>query len=1168
MPKKQSFLKATCMAVAALAALGCSQEEWTNASAPKGNTTIVASFDRPGADTRTSVVEDRKVVWNSGDAFGLFYTKEAGVNSVTPFTCSTLDETKDNTSASFGGPLDDNVRTSYAVYPYQKDRMTLEETTVTMELPAFIDYDKENQGRSNGPMYAAATDITKPIQFHHLAGLLKLTISSAIQADAKKFVITADKAIAGTCTADLGVDSPVLDVKGEGSKTIVVNLNFDTPTSIPTTFYIPVLAGTYGTLSAQLFDKDDQALFGAKEWKDIEVKRAGIRSASFGFVEINAGISSTNTAIAEAIKTVIPESPTEKTITEVQIDGNIDATNEDQITDIALPVYDKSDIKLSLAAVPTTSADKPLTLSDDANKEATPTTAINTVTVSIPQVVDGQSTPAIIIKMPKTTVVLDANDGNKATYGQVIATTATNTLVIKEGVTVEKLIVKGGNVEIHGIVKELVRDENNNKLVAVSSFGAADIKKVTDPGNFTFTSTWDGLSQSEPTDGNIYTAAQLAFYQSKQAPTDKTAKSLPETLTAVTTTLYADIDLADKPWLGMVIKGKTASEPAIEEKTFDGNGHTVKNLNMSQYILNQQETIYTPQACIGFFAAVYGVVTIKDITLDHVTIRPAAPSSPKWVGSLVGYSNGNVTTYKNCVAKNVDIFTRGVSSYRVGGLIGYIEECGALANTATATLTDCKVEGATIAASLSYGGLIGSMYDSVTLKNCSTSNIILSLNNECDNSYGYVSNFIGDIANEGTKERTVIIEDCKTDELTPEDEARLKIPMGGSKWCGIVEPMSVLNFTIEVITNGDRKKLTAGTDFNVVRNIAWDGSSAFEPKLEDNVYTITAPSELAWIAQQVENEETFAGKTIQLSANLDMGNKSWKPIGDNVDHKMINTPSGVHHETEYVKTVKYFKGTFDGQSHTISNLTVNHKYPGAGLFGNVQNATIKDFTVKDATIIGSSKWTAVVIGYSNGQLTVENVKVENAKINMESDTNGAVKLAGLVSFMNGSENMDGNNKKDILLKGCSVSGLTINGAHYNAAGLAGYIIGANSFRIEGCTTSDITIIRSIYDKASKGAANYSSPFLGCFGATSDQTSSAVVFHNNKVQGQYTFDGTSVGLAKFTITDAGKVDDENYATFMCAPWFGDCDAKDKNPIITIDDKEYTRTGDKYILKSIN
>ena len=38
--------------------------------------------------------------------------------------------------------------------------------------------------------------------------------------------------------------------------------------------------------------------------------------------------------------------------------------------------------------------------------------------------------------------------------------------------------------------------------------------------------------------------------------------------------------------------------------------------------------------------------------------------------------------------------------------------------------------------------------------------------------------------------------------------------------------------------------------------------------------------------------------------DLDMGNKSWKPIGDNSAHKTINMDK---QEAEYVKTVKYFK---------------------------------------------------------------------------------------------------------------------------------------------------------------------------------------------------------------------------------------------------------------------
>ena len=179
--------------------------------------------------------------------------------------------------------------------------------------------------------------------------------------------------------------------------------------------------------------------------------------------------------------------------------------------------------------------------------------------------------------------------GATSTYNEVTVTTAKQTLVVNAGVTVKKLIIKGGNVEIYGTVEELVRDGSNSATVDVASFGAANIKAVTNPENFKLTSTWDGISQVEATNGNIYTAAQLAFYQSKTAPNDVNYKSLPVTLTAETTTLYADVDLADKPWLGMVINGKI----------FEGKSHTIKNLNMSQYIMNQQETKYTPQACIN-----------------------------------------------------------------------------------------------------------------------------------------------------------------------------------------------------------------------------------------------------------------------------------------------------------------------------------------------------------------------------------------------------------------------------------------------------------------------------------------------------------------------------------------------------------------------------------------
>ncbi len=1130
MLRLRKLMQVACTATVALTVFSCSQDEFEMTNG-KGNTAaITATFEGVGSNTRTTVNDQYQIVWQESDALALFCTD----NSKTSLS---YQDGKGTTSATFTGSVESGKTASFSVYPDQEN-MSASNNTLTMTLPATLE---KYAGSSNGPMYAKVTDADNlsALSFKHMAALIKLTVNK-IPTDATTFKVTASNNIAGTCTADLSADYPVLIVKDEGaSKTITAT--FDASSSVTSrSFYIPLPVGTYQFITAELTNGNDKVYFTKTLNNKTLNRRDLLEVPALDCVTVEA---TTPTALNEALESSdnLPQTaPEDKITTDIAITGDFATASEN--AEIKIPVVANSDINLAFQSVPATSGGA-LQLTDK-NKEnqTTPAeTATNKVSLAIPEVSDdGTSAPSVAIDMPRTTVTLSAV-GAKATYNEVTVTTAKQTLVVNAGVTVKKLIIKGGNVEIYGIVEELVRENGNVEIVEVASFEAASIKTVTNPEHFKFTSTWDGISQIEATNGNIYTAAQLAYYQSKIAPNNVNYQSLPVTLTAGTTTLYTDVDLANKPWLGMVINGNT----------FDGNNHTIKNLNMSQYIMNQQETKYTPQACIGLFAVVYGAATIKDITLDKVTIHPDASVSPKWVGALVGYSRGNVTKYENCVARNVDIFTHGATSYRVGGLIGYIEACGAANNTATATLKSCKVENATIAASFGYGGLVGSMYDSVTFEDCSTKDITLSLNGECDNTYGYVSGFIGDIANSGTKARTIIIKNCTADALT--NETALKVPMGGCKWCGIVEPESVPNFTIKVTDNNESEKtLVAGTDFNKVYNIPWDGSSSFEPKYENNTYTITAPSELAWIAKQVEKDNTFDGKNILLSADLDMGNKNWKPIGDNSAHKTINMDK---QEAEYVKTVKYFKGTFDGNNKTISNLMVNHKYPGAGLFGNVQNAIIKNLNVTNATINGSSKWTAVIIGFSNGSLTVENVKVSNSEINMGSDADGAVKLAGIVSYMNG------NNTEDIHLKGCSVSDFTIDGGSYNIAGLAGYIIKAKSFIIENCQTSNITL--KVSDAKYANRVNYSSAFFGCFGVTASKQASSVVFKNNTVSGTYTYDGTAVNLGSFTISDAGKADDSDYNTFVCAPLFGDCDATSMD--ITIDGKVYTYNNGKYIQK---
>ena len=125
---------------------------------------------------------------------------------------------------------------------------------------------------------------------------------------------------------------------------------------------------------------------------------------------------------------------------------------------------------------------------------------------------------------------------------------------------------------------------------------------------------------------------------------------------------------------------------------------------------------------------------------------------------------------------------------------------------------------------------------------------------------------------------------------------------------------------------------------------AWDGKTATEPKTGENgVYLIGTGAELAWFAQKVNGGSTKISGI--LTADIDLAGYEWTPIG---------TAS------------KQFAGTFDGQNHTVDNLSINYSSTTPiplyrGLFGwvsgaNVTNrAKIENLTVNGTVVAGSSK---------------------------------------------------------------------------------------------------------------------------------------------------------------------------------------------------------------------
>ena len=150
----------------------------------------------------------------------------------------------------------------------------------------------------------------------------------------------------------------------------------------------------------------------------------------------------------------------------------------------------------------------------------------------------------------------------------------------------------------------------------------------------------------------------------------------------------------------------------------------------------------------------------------------------------------------------------------------------------------------------------------------------------------------------------------------------------------------------------------------------WDGAvdtSWYDP--EATVYELTTPNQLAGLAKLVDEGNSFEGKIVKLAADIDLESKIFDPIGS------------------YRKD-KPFKGTFDGQGHTIFNLSQNtwaldngYYYGdlGLGLFGKVENATIKHLTMDGADISGESAIVGIVAGCAYGDCTFENITVSNSK---------------------------------------------------------------------------------------------------------------------------------------------------------------------------------------------
>jgi hypothetical protein len=172
--------------------------------------------------------------------------------------------------------------------------------------------------------------------------------------------------------------------------------------------------------------------------------------------------------------------------------------------------------------------------------------------------------------------------------------------------------------------------------------------------------------------------------------------------------------------------------------------------------------------------------------------------------------------------------------------------------------------------------------------------------------------------------------------------------------------------------------------------------------------------------------------TYHLTADIDLSGVNWVPIGTQ------STP---------------FNGVFDGQGHTIGNMTITgNSYTDSGLFGYVSDATIKNVGLIGTHINVSSTYTGGIVGRAEpaSTLTIENCYNTGAVLSYSSVYSYA---GGIVGYAQSNSTLK--------IKDCYNAGdisLSFFSSAHQAGGIVGHAYASSTLTIENCyNTGDVSV---------------------------------------------------------------------------------------------------------------
>ena len=477
-----------------------------------------------------------------------------------------------------------------------------------------------------------------------------------------------------------------------------------------------------------------------------------------------------------------------------------------------------------------------------------------------------------------------------------------------------------------------------------------------------------------------------------------------------TVTLTDSIDLNNIAWtpIGAFTFDRnnsgSYSVTAAFKGTFDGANHTIYNLKSD---------------VTGLFAVTDGA-TIKNVTVKNVNIV-----GDNTLAAIVGYAK-TTTTIENChVAGKINIVADWAY---VGGIAAYgyanISNCSVIAdNTGVITsanrnavagimgwnygsyIINCTVKNLNVTGWANVAGVAGYVPGGHTISGCTVENVTLTKTRVGGNpsiglaSGGWSYNASKAITVKGNTFKNVTVIGAVNKNYAVDSEV---VKFVGSEYEGKTTTNFVIeNNTITDVTIQMPDKMIDGTTITLYK--------AETPQAGGKIY-LNSPEDFKYLNDLVNNWKTLTGSdgtdnyyyhmawTVYLNCDVDLANEPWTPVA-----------------------IGYFGG-FDGQNHTISNLTITGENQ-VGLFSTTYNndsgkCPISNLVIDGATVTGEEV-VGVVVGW--GTTPITNVTVKNATVN------GAKYVGGVAG------------KSQNAVENCAVIDSSVIGTGKEVGGIVGFL---------------------------------------------------------------------------------------------------------------------------------